>query len=177
MLVLKILGAICITGATTLYARGLVSELTCRINALKALRNGFSVLKGELRYGVETLPSAFMNVGEKCSVSQPAVRDFFWDVGKKLRTENGNVLKDVWEEEAKKLAADTHLDGRECDSLINVGNSLGYLDLAQQISNLEFYLESVDEDITVLSEKYSDNCRMYMSLGVMAGLFLTIILI
>ena len=42
---------------------------------------------------------------------------------------------------------------------------------------LEFYLESVDEDITVLSEKYSDNCRMYMSLGVMAGLFLTIILI
>ena len=45
MLVLKILGAICITGATTLYARGLVSELTCRINALKALRNSFSVRK------------------------------------------------------------------------------------------------------------------------------------
>ena len=83
----------------------------------------------------------------------------------------------MWEEAAKKLAADTHLDGKECDSLINVGNSLGYLDLTQQINNLEIYLESVDEDIAVLSEKYSDSCKMYMSLGVMAGLFLTIILI
>lgn len=33
MFVLKIVGAVCITGATTLYARGLVNELSCRIAA------------------------------------------------------------------------------------------------------------------------------------------------
>lgn len=176
MLILKIVGAICITGATTLYAKGLVGELTCRIAALKATRQSFLVLKGELRYGVETLPSAFMNVGEKCSVGQEAVRDFFWSVGKRLKTENGNVLKEVWEQEAKKFVADTHLDGRECDSLIKVGDCLGYLDITQQLNSIELYLESVDEDIAALSEKYADNCRMYMGLGVMAGLFLTIVL-
>ena len=102
---------------------------------------------------------------------------FFLGCRKKTQDREWQCIKGCVGGGGKKLASDTHLDGRECDSLINVGNSLGYLDLAQHISNLEFYLESVDEDITVLSEKYSDNCRMYMSLGVMAGLFLTIILI
>ncbi len=176
MLILKIIGAICITGATTLYAKGLVGELTCRIATLKAIKQSFCVLKGELRYGVETLPSAFMNVGEKCSVGQEAVRDFFWGVGGKLKTENGSVLKETWEQEAKKLATEGHLDGKECDNLVRVGDGLGYLDLTQQLNNIELYLEGVDEDIAALSEKYADNCRMYMGLGVMAGLFLTIVL-
>ncbi len=177
MLILKLIGGVCIICATTLYARGLVGELACRIDTLKALKQSFMVLKSELRYGVETLPSAFMHVGERCSVGQEAVRDFFWRMGEKLRAENGSSLKEVWAAQAQELAKAAHLDGRECDSLIRVADSLGYLDLVQQINNIELYLEGVDEDIAELSGKYSDNCRMYMGLGVMAGLFLTIILI
>lgn len=83
----------------------------------------------------------------------------------------------MWEEEAKKLAARVNLDGRECDNLVRVSESLGYLDITQQINNIDLYLESIEADIAALTEKYADNCRMYMGLGVMAGLFLTIILI
>ena len=61
--------------------------------------------------------------------------------------------------------------------MIAVADSLGYLDLTQQTNNIELYLQSVDESIEALSGKYEQNSRMYMSLGVMAGLFLTIILI
>lgn len=160
-----------------MYARGLVSELTCRIEALKALKHSFNVLKGELRFGVETLPEAFMHVGERCSVGQEAVRDFFWNIGRELGGEGEATLKEVWEKEAKDLAAKTHLVGNECDSLIRAAECLGYLDITQQMNNIELYLEDTDEKIAELSEKYTDNCRMYMGLGVMAGLFLTIILI
>ena len=177
MFALKIVGTVCITGATTLYARGLVNELSCRIAALKAIKQSFTTLNGELSYGVETLPSAFMHVGERCSCGQETVRDFFWNTGNRLKTENGSILKEVWEEEAKKLAAAAHLNGNECDNLIAVADSLGYLDLTQQTNNIELYLQSVDESIEALSGKYEQNSRMYMSLGVMAGLFLTIILI
>ena len=173
MFALKIVGTVCITGATTLYARGLVNELSCRIAALKAIKQSFTTLKGELRYGVETLPSAFMHVGERCSCGQETVRDFFWNTGNRLKTENGSILK----EEAKKLSATAHLNGNECDNLIAVADSLGYLDLTQQTNNIELYLQSVDESIEALSGKYEQTSRMYMSLGVMAGLFLTIILI
>ena len=177
MLILKIIGSLCITGATTLYAGGLVNELTCRINTLKALKHSFNVLKGELRFGVETLPAAFMHVGERCSVGQETVRDFFWNMGGQLQGEGECSLREVWEKEAKSLAAKSHLDGKECDNLVRVADCLGYLDIAQQMNNIDLYLESIDEDIMSLSEKYTDNCRMYMGLGVMAGLFLTIILI
>ena len=105
------------------------------------------------------------------------MRDFFWNTGNRLKTENGSILKEVWEEEAKKLSATAHLNGNECDNLIAVADSLGYLDLTQQTNNIELYLQSVDESIEALSGKYEQTSRMYMSLGVMAGLFLTIILI
>lgn len=177
MIWLKIIGAVCVTGATTLYARGMVGELTMRINALKALRQCFLSLKGELRYGVETLPSAFMHVGEHCSVGDEKIRDFFWNVGRRLGSEEAPSLKEVWEEEAKLLAAGVNLDGKECDSLVRISDSLGYLDITQQVNNIDLYLEYIEADIAALTEKYADNCRMYMSLGVMAGLFLTIILI
>ena len=177
MLVFKIIGGLCIIGATTLYGRGLAGEYTCRLDSLKALKRAFNVLKGELRYGVETLPAAFMHVGERCSLGDEDVRDFFWAVGGRLADDTGKRLKAVWEEEAKKLAAATHLNGAECDRLIQVSECLGYLDLTQQVSNIELYMDELEEDIQILSEKYADTCKMYTSLGVMAGLFLTIILV
>ncbi len=177
MLLMKIAGAVCITAATTLYARGLVLELSTRLEALKFLKQSFYALKGELRYGVETLPTAFMNVGERCGVGGEDIRNFFWNMGRRLGSDDTVSLKEVWEEEAKALAARVNLDGRECDSLVRVSESLGYLDITQQVSNIDLYLESIEADIAALTEKYADNCRMYMGLGVMAGLFLTIILI
>lgn len=177
MLSIKIAGAVCITAATTLYARGLVLELRTRIEGLKFLKQCFCTLKGELRYGVETLPAAFMNVGERCGVGGEDIRDFFWNVGRRLGSDEAVSLKEVWEEETKKLAARVNLDGRECDNLVRVSESLGYLDITQQINNIDLYLESIEADIAALTEKYADNCRMYMGLGVMVGLFLTIILI
>lgn len=177
MLIFKIIGGLCIIGATTLYGRGLAGEYTCRLDTLKALKRAFNILKGELRYGIETLPAAFMHVGERCSLGDEDVRDFFWAVGGRLAEETGKRLGEVWEEESKNLAAETHLNGAECDRLIKVSECLGYLDLAQQVNNIELYLGELEEDIQILSGKYSDTCKMYTSLGVMAGLFLTIILI
>ena len=92
MLSIKIAGAVCITAATTLYARGLVLELRTRIEGLKFLKQCFCTLKGELRYGVETLPAAFMNVGERCGVGGEDIRDFFWNVGRRLGSDEAVSL-------------------------------------------------------------------------------------
>lgn len=177
MLILKITGSLCIIGATTLYGRGLAGEYTDRLNTLKSLKRAFNILKGELRYGVETLPTAFMHVEARCSPEDEEVKMFFRNVAEQMTRENNIRIKEIWEEEAKALAKAAHLNGAECDSLIQVSECLGYLDLTQQINNIELYLEGLEDDIQTLSTKYSDTCKLYTSLGVMAGLFLTIVLI
>ena len=46
-----------------------------------------------------------------------------------------------------------------------------------QERNLLLYLEQLDVQIQLLREHRQERCRLYSSLGIMSGLFLTILLI
>ena len=177
MLITKIIGAFFIIGATTLYGYGLTRELTCRIRTLKSLKRAFFLLRSEIRYGMETLTEAFMHIGERCGTTETLVRDFFWAVGTQLRENPQTGLKKLWEEKALLLAKEAHLNGNEADRLVQSVQSLGYLDVEQQLNSIDLYLENVEEDIETLTKKYEGTCRMYTGLGMMAGLFLTIVLV
>ena len=57
-----------------------------------------------------------------------------------------------------------------------LGSNLGYLDLAMQERTILLYLEQLDETIKYLKEHSRERSRLYMSLGIMGGLFFTIAL-
>ena len=57
-----------------------------------------------------------------------------------------------------------------------LGSNLGYLDLKMQERTILLYLEQLDETIGFLKEHGRERRKLYMSLGVMGGLFLTIAL-
>lgn len=46
-----------------------------------------------------------------------------------------------------------------------------------QERNLLLYLEQLDVQIQLLREHRQERCRLYSSLGIMSGLFLTILMI
>lgn len=177
MWISKLLGAVFIIGATSMYGYSLTKELQCRIDTLKQLKRTFLLLKSEIRYSASTLPEAFMRVGEKCGTKEALVRDFFWGVGKGMRREDPPEFQALWEQEGLALAKEAHLDGRDVDKLSAAAQGLGYLDEIQQLGNIDLYVETLEEDIKELSEKYKAASRMYTGLGIMSGLFLTIILL
>ena len=53
---------------------------------------------------------------------------------------------------------------------------MGFLDRDMQERNLLLYLEQLDVSINELRAHRQERCRLYTSLGVMAGMFLTILL-
>ena len=61
-------------------------------------------------------------------------------------------------------------------SLKNLGDHLGYLDLGMQERNLLLYLEQVDGQISFLKQNVRERTKLYTSLGIMGGLFLSSIM-
>lgn len=61
-------------------------------------------------------------------------------------------------------------------SLISLGEHLGFMDRDMQERNLLLYLEQLDLSIEQMRAHKQERCRLYTSLGVMSGMFLAILL-
>ena len=61
----KLIGGMLVVASTSIYGYMLTKELTNRIIVLKQLKRAFLLLKSEIRYSMETLPDAFINVSNK----------------------------------------------------------------------------------------------------------------
>lgn len=177
MFISKFIGAVCIIGATSLYGYSMTKELDNRINSLSQLKRAFLLLRSEIRFSIETLPDAFIKVAARMNNNEDNIKDFFDTVANRL-TENREMgFKEIWNEEVLKLKPKAYLDGKDEDKLNHLAEGLGYLDVTHQLNAIDQYIELLDVDITELSGKYKDTCKLYTSLGIMSGLFLTILLV
>ena len=71
---------------------------------------------------------------------------------------------------------DTSLTQEDRARLKELGDSLGYLDKAMQLANLEAYSRELDLSIEELTEGLPAKKKLFRSLGLMGGLFLAILL-
>ena len=88
---------------------------------------------------------------------------------------DGVPFSRIWREEGEKLK-DLPLTREDWEQFFLLGSNLGYLDLAMQERTILLYLEQLDETIKYLKEHSRERSRLYMSLGIMGGLFFTIAL-
>jgi stage III sporulation protein AB len=58
-----------------------------------------------------------------------------------------------------------------------VGNGLGYLDLNMQIENLNLAMLQTEEALKIAKEVQKVRGKLYQTLGVTAGMFLTLLII
>ena len=85
MIFSKLIGALCIIGATSLYGYSLTKDLDNRLNSLNQLKRAFLLLRSEIRFSLETLPDAFIKVAMRMNDNEDNVRLFFENVANRLR--------------------------------------------------------------------------------------------
>ena len=141
-----------------------------RLELLIALRRLIYYLKGEILYGHGTLAEALLQSGRKAG---GPFGEMFERAAERLEFRDGTPFSQIWRSEADKLAR-LPLLSDDWERLKALGDSLGYLDLTMQERTLLLYLEQLAESIGYLKEHKREKCRLYMSLGIMGGLFLTI---
>ena len=104
------------------------------------------------------------------------IGDLFVRVAGRMEGQRGEPFYDIWQEEIEKLPKAFCLSKEDRQSLKGLGEHLGYLDLEMQERTLLLYLEQLDLTIGYLREHKQERSRLYTSLGIMGGIFLTIMM-
>jgi len=174
MNIMKIIGCILVIGSSTGIGFFFSSEMKCRIENLKELKKLFGLLRGDIRYANTPLPEAISAIHRRQGGN---FEPFFQYVSEKLQELSGLTFSDIWKTATELELANTALTKKDKLNLVHFGENLGYLDKDMQMNTLDLYLSQLEEEITELSKSVKEKSYLYNSLGIMAGVFITIVMV
>ena len=145
-----------------------------RIAELEQIKQMVFLLKGQILYANAPLAEALETVGRRVD---GALGKLFCDTAKCIDAKAGEPFSVIWKNQVSGMEGKTALSRQDRLLLASLGEHLGFLDRETQERTLLLYLEQVDTELQNLREHRQERCRLYTSLGVMAGLFLAVILI
>jgi stage III sporulation protein AB len=145
-----------------------------RYSQLKELRRMAALLMGEITYGCSLLPEAFLAVSAR--VEAP-ISVFLKNLSEELKTAPGETLGAVFSRHVQEELGGTALEKKDLEMLKRMGSLLGYLDKEMQLRALGLYEKELDQELGDTYGKMPEKKKLYRTLGMMAGLFLAILLL
>lgn len=149
-------------------------ELKGRIRDLKELRRILTLLRGDIRYANSPLPEAVQALSVR---HDGKYKKFLKIAAEKLNEFGGVSFCEIWKEAVQKGLEDTSLSKKDLANLSQFGENMGYLDKEMQLNTIDLYLSQIEEEIKELSKNVKEKTYMYNTLGVLGGIFLTIIML
>ncbi|MDF2472414.1 MAG: hypothetical protein K0R92_100 [Lachnospiraceae bacterium] len=174
MLIIKIIGCILIITSCTGMGWYFSSELRNRIADLKELKKIIILLRGDIRYANTPLPEAVQALAIR---QEGKYKLFLSEIADRLKELGGISFQTIWKETIEKKLDNTSLSKKDLEYLGQLGENLGYLDKDMQINTLDLYLSQIEEEIKELTRNVKEKTYLYNSLGVMGGIFITIIML
>jgi stage III sporulation protein AB len=98
-------------------------------------------------------------------------------VADKLNELGGVSFAAIWSESIGKGLENTSLSKKDLLNLVQFGENMGYLDKEMQLNTIDLYLTQIEEEIKELSKTVKEKTYMYNTLGILGGIFLTIVML
>lgn len=148
-------------------------DMKRRLKQLKELIRILETVKSEVSYGKSSLPEICLSVSGKAG--EP-YGNFLKSVYEESLANTGASFPELWEKQAKLLSGKLFLSREELKSLTGFAACLGYLDPQMQENAIESRIWEFRKQAEEAEAEIAGKGRVYMSLGVVSGLLLTIIL-
>lgn len=145
-----------------------------RLALLENVRRMIYLLKGEIVYANSTLQEALERVGRR---DGGEMGELFVLAAGDILEGGGESFSDIWARRVDGLSKKCFLNGGDREGLKELGANLGFLDTGMQERVLLLYLERLDGEIVSLKGEVRERCRLYTGLGLMAGLFLAVVMV
>lgn len=171
---LKAAGACLVVISCGALGRSAAIRLRERRRFLETMKRLVICLRGEILYGNASLPVSLSRAGGRSE--EPAGR-FFRELGKSLEEENGTGIEEIWERLARQKLSGCALEAEDWEELLRFGKNLGYLDRDMQDRTIQMYLEELERAAAAIRSEETEKCRLFWGLGILSGLFLTVILL
>ena len=173
MIWLKIMGVILVvlSGGGLGFARA--DKWRSHRKNLEELRKMTLLLRSQILYARGTLEEALEQVGKK---SDGPVAQIFKETAEQLRCQDGRSFYEIWQRSVERHWKELLLTTEECREWKEFGRHLGFMDLEMQEKNMELYLEQLELSVRFYREQEREQQKLSISLGIMGGLFLTVLL-
>ena len=174
MLTLKIIGCILVIGSCSGIGYYFSCELKARMEELVQLKKILMLLRGDIRYANTPLAEALNSISVRHNGD---FQIFLRWVSEQLEQMQGKTLADIWKAGVEHKLKGVSLTKKDKESLIGFGTNLGYLDKDMQLSTIDLYVATIETEIEEGMRTLKEKTYLYNSLGVMGGIFITIVLI
>lgn len=174
MLIMKMIG--CVLVITSSAGMGLYfsAVLKSRIDELKELKKIVLLLRGNIRYTNTPLPEAMESISKRYEGS---FNTFLHIVIEQLQNLSGATLSDIWRNAVEKGLKGFSLTKLDKESLLNFGSNLGYLDKDMQLGTIDLYIAQLEAEIEEATRTAKEKSYLYKSLGILGGIFISIIML
>lgn len=170
---MKEIGILLVVIAATALGITAGDSLRKRYRSWVELKILMNILKGQLQYGADPLNEVFRKLGER---TEGCFSNFFRRTAKAMEERCSCSLEALLQENARIYLKMSGLSRREQEQLVRICAMIGQMSRESQISVLEGYLFTIQQEETAALEKVRQKETMYRCLGLMGGLFFAILL-
>lgn len=173
-MLMKTVGGVFVIAATSIWGHVAAERVRNHYSQLQYLQKLLYLLRGEILYARSYLGEAFLQIGQ---TAKSPYREWLLKMCSQMEGDIRDVFARMWEENTKAFLADSGLPKEEVLRLAAFGNQLGIADAEMQVKTLDLYLEEIRVSMEEMREEMRTKIRLCHCLGVMGGIFITVLLI
>lgn len=170
----KFIGIAMIAMACGLFGFSISFDYVSRIRKIEKIKKMLVLLKGEIKYKNSEVIETISTVEE---MTDGLSKEFLSEVIRTFNDEKCSINY-AWKKSVNKILEDNkNLHEEDMRCLLELGTSIGITERETQISNIMNTIEILDLKINELNEGRGEKCKLYRTLGMMAGMFIMIVFI
>lgn len=168
------IGALLVIGSSTAIGLYFSTMTKGRVKDLKVLKKYIFLLRGDIEYSSTPLPEAIEMLSRR---SNDRFREFFTQVAAELRKLDGIPFAEIWDKAIQTNMNENFLTDTDKELLKKLGDTLGFMDKSMQLKSIDLYLEQLELELSDAIRTEKEKTRLYNLLGVLCGIFITVVLI
>lgn len=174
MIITKLIGVLLTISSSAAIGIYFSTEVRSRLAELIELKKTILFLRGDIKYAMTPLPEAIQSIAKR---QEGKLKGFYNHVAENLNLKEGISFREIWESSVKTELTNTSLNKKDKTFLGQLGENLGYLDKEMQLSTIDLYITQLEAEIEEASKTLKEKTHLYNCLGIMFGIFITIIII
>lgn len=173
-MLIKTIGGVLVILTTSVWGYAAAERVKNGYDQLLYLQKLLYSLRGEILYARSYLGEAFWQIGQK---AKSPYREWLLGLCSQMEEAANGTFASMWEANTKTSLKDSGLSESEILRLAAFGNQLGIADAEMQVKTLDLYLEELRISMEEMREEMRTKIRLCHCLGVMSGIFITVLLI
>lgn len=170
---MKIIGAVLLVCACTLFGIGQAGKLRFRQSCLAGVLDSLRFIEAELKNGSVTIPEIF---SELSKLPDTNMQKYYVNLNNRMNAFGEESLSEIWSGCAMNDDS-ISLSGRQRQELCRIGNYLGRYSESEQSDAINACIKHLEDDLERSSEKARQGAKLYTGLGLTFGLMLAAVLI